>query len=199
MKPLVVGVLALQGAFAKHIEKLQSLNVKTIEVRKPGELASCDALIIPGGESTTMMKQMNFIKFHEAFKEFSKQKPIFGTCAGLILMSQEVIADTMQPFSLLQITVERNAFGRQADSFHTEIELKLRESQKQPFNAVFIRAPRIRQVGPSVKVLAEHEGEPVLVQQGMHLGATFHPELTPDATIHAYFLEQARLYLDIRR
>lgn len=188
MRSLVIGVLALQGAFAKHMERLRELDVKAVDVRKPSELSACDALIIPGGESTTMMKQMNFIKFHDAFREFSQKRPVFGTCAGLILMSQEILADAMQPFNLLQITVERNAFGRQAESFHTLIEVDLGTNQKHPFNAVFIRAPRIRHTESSVKVLAKHEGEPVLVQQGFHLGATFHPELTNDTSIHRYFL-----------
>ncbi len=190
MKPKVVGVLALQGAFAKHIEMLHHLHAKTIEVRKPADLAQCDALIIPGGESTTMMKQMNFIQFHEAFRQFAKHKPVFGTCAGLILMSQEILGDPMQPFGLLDVSVERNAFGRQVESFHITLAVDMGLSKSHPIDAIFIRAPRIRRVGEGVQVLSVYEEEPVIVQQGMHLGVTFHPELTHDASIHAYFLRQ---------
>jgi pyridoxal 5'-phosphate synthase pdxT subunit len=189
MPPLVVGVLALQGAFAKHIEVLKSLGAESIEVRKPADLLKCDALIIPGGESTTIMKQMKFIDFIPPFLEFSQKKPVFGTCAGLILISQTIIGDAMQPFQLIDVDVERNAFGRQVESFHTELELCLKPGQTKEVPAFFIRAPRIRRVGELVKVIsALDSGEPVLIRQGNHLGATFHPELTHDSTIHAYFL-----------
>lgn len=188
MNRLVVGVLALQGAFAKHAEMLHKLGVKVVEVRKPADLALCDALIIPGGESTTIFKHIRFIELSDAFRDFADSKPVFGTCAGLILMSKEIIGDTMTPFHLLDVSVERNAFGRQAESFYTDIDLTLKPGQHTPFQAVFIRAPRIRRVGEQVKVLAEFQGEPVLIQQGQHLGATFHPELTGDQAVHAYFL-----------
>lgn len=187
MEPCV-GVLALQGAFAKHIQRLQALGVKTCEVRKPADLVKCDALVIPGGESTTIMKQMEFIKFHEAFSQFAAKKPVFGTCAGIIIMSHEIIADARRPFNLLDIVVERNAFGRQVESFNTEVDLQLDSNKARLLPAVFIRAPKIKHVGPKVKVLASYKNEPVLVQQGHHLGATFHPELTDDPTVHAYFL-----------
>ncbi len=189
MKSVVVGVLALQGAFAKHMQMLRQLGVRAIEVRKPEELAACDALIIPGGESTTMLKQMEFIDFFAAFRHFSQHKPVFGTCAGLILMSHDVVGDTMRPFDLLDIGVERNAFGRQAESFQADIAVTLGPGKPSVFPAVFIRAPRIRRVGGDVQVLASHAEEPVLVQQGRHLAATFHPELTSDTTIHAHFLK----------
>lgn len=188
MKPLIIGVLALQGAFAKHAEVLQALGAGVIEVRKPADLEICDALVIPGGESTTMMKQMEFIDFFDAFRQFSAQKPVFGTCAGLILMSQKIIGDTMCPFQLLDVEVERNAFGRQVESFHTDIDFRIKPGHTKQIPAVFIRAPRIREVRDRVEVLARFEDEPVLIRQGFHLGATFHPELTADHTIHAYFL-----------
>lgn len=188
LEDTVVGVLALQGAFNKHIEILSSLGVKAIEVRKPEELALCDGLIIPGGESTTMMKQIQFIKLNEAIRLFSLEKPIFGTCAGLILISREIINDSMTPFNFIDVAVERNAFGSQVESFHTSIEAQLENKKRREIEAVFIRAPRIRQTGSEVHVLASYEGEPVLVQQGCHLGATFHPELTSDSTIHRYFI-----------
>lgn len=140
-----------------------------------------------------MMKQMQFIEFLDPFHNFVKHKPVFGTCAGLILMSHEIVADTMQPFNLLDITVERNAFGRQIESFQTEVDCvfeKFSEKRKiQKLPAMFIRAPRIRHVDSKVQILATYQGEPVLVQQGFHLGATFHPELTQDSTVHAYFLK----------
>lgn len=189
MGTLTIGVLALQGAFSKHAETLKALGANVIEVRKPEDLASCDGLIIPGGESTTIMKQMEFIGFHETFKEFSTKKPVFGTCAGLILMSQKIIGAKMQPFDLLNIEVERNAFGRQVESFNTDLEVHLKPGQTKKIPALFIRAPRIRHIDPNVKILASFGEEPVLVQQGFHLGATFHPELTHDQTIHAYFLQ----------
>lgn len=183
----IIGVLALQGAFAKHVAMLESIGVRAIEVRKPDELAICNGLIIPGGESTTIMRQLNFIHLIEPLKEFAKQKPLFGTCAGLILMSQEIIEDPMEPFKILDISVERNAFGRQYESFNVNLTAKLGTSKPDIIPAVFIRAPRIRHCGSSVEILATFEGEPVLVKQGFHLGATFHPELTHNTAIHKYF------------
>ncbi|MBA3816934.1 MAG: pyridoxal 5'-phosphate synthase glutaminase subunit PdxT [Parachlamydiaceae bacterium] len=192
MQALVIGVLALQGAFGKHAEMLRSLDVKVIEIRKPIDLVDCDALVIPGGESTTMLKQMQFIGFAPPFCEFAKSKPVFGTCAGLILMSHDIVADEMIPFNLLDITVERNAFGRQVESFQTEVEFtpkKSSEKNTQKLPAMFIRAPRILRTGSEVQILATYQGEPVLVQQGHHLGATFHPELTFNPAIHAHFIK----------
>lgn len=188
MSHLKVGVLALQGAFAKHKEMLLSLGVDVIEVRKPEELSTCDALIIPGGESTTMMRQINFIKMAQELVRFAQSKPVFGTCAGLILMSKEIISDPMRPFGLLDIKVERNAFGRQAESFSTHIDVELGHSKVKTLPAVFIRAPRIRESQASVEILATYENEPILVKQGLHLGASFHPELTGDPSIHRFFL-----------
>lgn len=194
MAALKIGVLALQGAFAKHISMLEKLGAKGVLIRKPAELKSCDALIIPGGESTTMMRQMEFIDFFDSFREFTRTKPVFGTCAGLILMSDKILSDKMQPFHLLDITIERNAFGRQVESFETEVDYHENGSEKskpQKLPAVFIRAPRIKQIGKDVQILATFQGEPVLVQQGPHLGATFHPELTGNPTIHSHFLATA--------
>ena len=192
MRRLVVGVLALQGAFAKHVEMLKGMGVEPIEVRKPEQLEKCDALIIPGGESTTMVRQIHFINLVHALREFAEKKPVFGTCAGLILMSKEVVSGGIKPFGLLDVCVERNAFGRQTESFGIEIQLEFDPSKPQPFHAVFIRAPRIRECSPNVKVLASYDKEPILVQQGMHLGVTFHPELTGDTAIHDYFIEMVK-------
>lgn len=181
-----IGVLALQGAFYRHVEALEKLGVKAIDVRKPLDLEKCEGLIIPGGESTTIIRQLEFIKMGDALRQFAQAKPLFGTCAGLILMSRAVVSDPMTPFGWLDITVERNAFGRQVESFRVDLQVDLSPPKKIP--AIFIRAPRIRSVGSNVKVLAQFEGEPVLVQEGCHLGASFHPELTLDPSLHEYFL-----------
>ena len=183
-----VGVLALQGAFAKHLEMLKTLGIEGVEVRTPTDLAQCAGVIIPGGESTTILRQLWFIELFQALAEFAKTKPLFGTCAGLILMSREVLAnDFMKPFGVLDVAVERNAFGRQVESFRTSVEVVL-SSKPVKYPAVFIRAPRIRSCGPGVKVLATYEDEPILVQEGLHMGATFHPELTDNPLIHEYFV-----------
>lgn len=185
---ITIGVLALQGAFAKHIEMLTAMGVHAIEVRRIQELEQCDALIIPGGESTTMMRHIQYNEMREALNEFFTQKPVFGTCAGLILISKKIVSDPMEPFGLIEVTVERNAFGRQYDSFRTDVELKLTSNRPQTVSALFIRAPRIREISENVQVLSKLENEPVLVKQGFHLASTFHPELTNDPTIHAYFV-----------
>jgi len=183
----VIGVLALQGAFKKHIEMLQSINVEGIEVRHPEDLLACNALIIPGGESTVISRQLKFGQFEEAFKKFLKEKPVFGTCAGLILMSKEVLDSKVTPFGLIDIQVERNAFGRQTESFKIDLELALGKEKIKAYPGIFIRAPRIRKCESSVNILANYENEPVLVQQGNYLAATFHPELTDDPSVHRFF------------
>lgn len=192
MVGMTVGVLALQGAFAKHIAMLHALGVEAMEVRKPEDLSTCDGLIIPGGESTTIFRQIHFIHLVPSLREFSKSKPVFGTCAGLILMSNEIISDAMTPFGWLDVSVERNAYGRQAESFVQEIELHLESRQRHPMQAIFIRAPRICRTGVKVEILAEINGEPVLVKEGHYLGATFHPELSQDSAIHEYFIGMVR-------
>lgn len=181
---MIVGVLALQGAFAKHISILRSMNVEAVEVRYTEQLQQCDRLIIPGGESTTLMKQIERNLFVEPLRQFGDEKPVFGTCAGLILMATRVVGDPFSPFSLLDIEVERNGYGRQVDSFKKDIFI-----DKVSLPGIFIRAPKIQSVGPKVQILAEDEGRPVLVRQGKHLAATFHPELTPEHKIHQMFLE----------
>lgn len=184
-----VGVLALQGDFAKHLAVLQKLSVKGVEVRKPQDLEGCEGLIIPGGESTTLFRSIDKVNLKEPILAFSRSKPIFGTCAGLILMSKKILLDKHIPFGILDVEVERNAFGRQADSFTTTLDLSLDQKRKKQVPAFFIRAPRICSIGSDVETLATFEGEPVLIRQGHHLGATFHPELTEDSTIHSYFLD----------
>lgn len=189
---MFIGVLALQGDFAKHAEALRSLGVDVQEVRKPQDLLRCAGLIIPGGESTVMMRQMEFIKLRESLLAFARQHPIYGTCAGLIVMSNTIQSSTMKPLGLLDIEIERNAFGRQIESFQASVVLDLSPGHSNLFPAFFIRAPRIRVCGKDVEILARLEGEPVLVRQGHHLGSTFHPELTSDPAIHRYFIEMAK-------
>ncbi len=187
-----IGVLALQGDFSKHAEVLRSLGIEVQEVRKPQDLKECEGLIIPGGESTVILRQLQFIEMREPLLQFAHQKPVFGTCAGLILMSKHIQASSLQPLQLLDITVERNAFGRQIQSFQASILLELNQECPKLFSAFFIRAPRIRTHSQDVQVLASFEDEPVLVRQGWHLGACFHPELTSDPVIHQYFIEMIR-------
>jgi 5'-phosphate synthase pdxT subunit len=189
MADMTVGVLALQGAFAKHMEVMDSLGVNVLEVRKASQLRKCQGLIIPGGESTTIFKQIQYSKMAADLLEFSKNKPIFGTCAGLILMSKKIAADPMVPFGILDVEVARNAFGRQNESFRTDINLHLNPKSTLPFSCFFIRAPKILTYEPGVEILGEYEGLPVLIRQGFHMGATFHPELTDDPAIHQYFLD----------
>jgi len=186
-----IGVLALQGDFAKHIDMLKTLGVNTIEVRKATDLDLCDGLIIPGGESTVMLLQLDFIGMRESLKKFIKIKPVFGTCAGLILLSNDIQASSMTPLAVLDVSVERNAFGRQIDSFETDLEVSLSQGQLQTLPVFFIRAPRIRRIGSNVVVLAIYQGEPVLVRQGNILGASFHPELTNCNVIHKFFVDMA--------
>lgn len=184
-----IGVLALQGAFAKHRQVLEKLDVKCIEVRKPHELDCCDALIVPGGESTSMMNRISFIDFTTPLNDFATTKPVFGTCAGLILMSKHIVNHCVKPFGWLDVTVQRNGFGRQIESFDVNIPWLAGKGKKnRHVTARFIRAPRIVSVGKEVNVLAEYNGEPVCVQSGNLLATTFHPELTDDTTLHQYFL-----------
>lgn len=187
-----VGVLALQGDFSKHIEVLNSLGVETREVRKPQDLENCDGLIIPGGESTVMLRQLDFIHMREPLMAFAEKKPLFGTCAGLIIMSQHVQSSSLQPLKLLDVEVERNAFGRQVESFQSFITLEFEPEHIKLFPAFFIRAPRIRVCGTGVQILAKLKEEPILVRQGHHLGASFHPELTANPQVHEYLIEMIK-------
>ena len=182
-----IGVLALQGDFERHATALARCGVQAVEIRKPAELADVDGLIIPGGESTTLLKLMEAWGFVPALEKFHAEgRPIFGTCAGLILLARDV--DNPRQFSLdfIDVGVERNAYGRQRESFEARGSASL-EGRPTPVEMVFIRAPRIRRVGAGVETLAHHADEPVLARQGSVLVATFHPELTDDPTIHEYF------------
>jgi 5'-phosphate synthase pdxT subunit len=187
-----IGVLALQGDFARHAAALARQSVEAVEIRKPEQLDGVDGLIIPGGESTTLLKLMDTWGFVPALEKFhAGGKPIFGTCAGLILTAREVTNPAQFSFGFIDVSVERNAYGRQRESFATPGTATL-DGKTIPLEMVFIRAPRIRRVGESVQTLASHGGEAVMARQGTVLVATFHPELTDDPTVHAYFVGMVR-------
>ncbi len=175
-----IGVLALQGAFREHVAMLRRLGAEASEVRLPEELEGLDGLVIPGGESTTMVRLMGLYGLDDAIRAFSG--PIFGTCAGMIVLDRERL-------DLIDLAVERNAFGRQVASFEAPVAI---EGEEQPFTAVFIRAPWVADAGPGVVILAEVDGHPVLAREGRILVASFHPELTDDTRIHERFLEMVR-------
>lgn len=185
-----IGVLAIQGAFFKHQLSLSRLSVEPVLVRSPRDLETISGLILPGGESTVVMKGMDFTGLKEAITAFGKHHPIFGTCAGIILMSGQVLGDSMEPFGFLNLKIQRNAYGRQADSFYTQLKVSLPHSQSEP--AYFIRAPKIVEVEPGVEVLSRFKGDPVLVKEGHFLGSTFHPELTDSLSLHKYFVDMVR-------
>jgi pyridoxal 5'-phosphate synthase pdxT subunit len=188
-----VGVLALQGDFAAHAAAVELAGAEPVLVRDPAQLADLDGLILPGGESTTMLKLMHYEGLMDALAEFGRRKPLFGTCAGAILMAREVSSPAQESLGLIDIGVERNAYGRQIDSRVAEIEPEPdfeRRTSPGKMEAVFIRAPIIRRVGEGSKVLARYQGDPVLVEEGRHLVATFHPELTTDLRVHEFFLEK---------
>lgn len=197
-----IGVLALQGDFAEHLSALRRLGVEGREVRTPNHLADLDGLIIPGGESTTIGKLATTFRLIEPLRRFAGEKPIWGTCAGAIFLSKDVRRE--QPLlEVMDITVERNAFGRQVDSFEVDLRVPALEDPERPLHAVFIRAPLIESVGQGVEVLAElpSNGSPtaapaksggeariVAARQGRWLATAFHPELTDDLRFHRYFL-----------
>jgi 5'-phosphate synthase pdxT subunit len=187
-----VGVLALQGDFEAHRKALDLAGgAETVEVRAASDLAGLDGLVIPGGESTTMLKLLDIEQLFEPLKEFGLRKPVFGTCAGAILLATSVSHPAQASFALMDISVERNGYGRQLDSRVIEIapeEEFLRRAGGGKLEAVFIRAPIIRTVAGGVKVLARYQDTPVLVEQGRHMAATFHPELTADPRVHRLFL-----------
>ena len=182
-----IGVLALQGDFAEHIKTLQKLGVKAKEVRLPIDLKKLHGLIIPGGESTTITNLMQKYALGNAIKKAHKKgMAVFGSCAGAIIVSKKILHDKkVKPLGLIDIEVERNAYGRQVDSFEAELKL---QGQKDFFHASFIRAPIIKKTGKGVKILCVHENKPVLVQQGNVLAGTFHTELSGETIVHEVFL-----------
>jgi 5'-phosphate synthase pdxT subunit len=184
-----IGILAIQGDFAAHAAMLRQLGAETVEVRTVADLVSCDGLILPGGESTTQLQFLQEEGLDDAIRKFSNQGgAVFGTCAGAILLANKVKNPPQDSLKLLDMTVLRNAYGRQlaSDVFFGSTTLK-----KDPLEMVFIRGPIIEKVAPGIEVLAKFDGHPTLVQKGKTLAATFHPELTADTTVHAHFLKLA--------
>jgi 5'-phosphate synthase pdxT subunit len=175
-----IGVLAVQGNFREHAAMLRRLGARAVEVRKPEQLEGLDGLIVPGGESTAIMRLIRLYGLEEAIERFAG--PIFGTCAGMILLDREHLG-------LVDLTVARNAYGRQVASFEADLRL---DGDEQPLRGVFIRAPRVVDAGPDVETLAEYDGEPVLLRQGRFLVSSFHPELTDDTRVHERFLQLVR-------
>lgn len=185
-----IGVLALQGAVAEHIRSIELAGGTGVAVKRTEQLAEIDGLIIPGGESTTIGKLMRKYDFIDAIREFSSQgKPVFGTCAGLIVLADKLEGDEEPHLRLMDMTVARNAFGRQRESFETDLDVKGIDT---PLRAVFIRAPLIKEVGPEVDVLSTYKGEIVTARQGNLLASSYHPELTDDFRLHGYFLDMAK-------
>lgn len=185
-----VGVLALQGAVAEHIRSITLAGAEGVPIKKVEQLDGIDGLIIPGGESTTIGKLMRKYDFMDAIRQFSAQgKPIFGTCAGLIVLAERIQGDEEAHLKLMNITVARNAFGRQRESFETDLPVK---GIEETVRAVFIRAPLILEVGAGVEVLSTYKDEIVTARQGHLLAASYHPELTDDYRLHQYFVEMVR-------
>jgi len=187
---MMFGVLALQGAFREHQNALEKCGVKTCQIRKASELKDIDALVIPGGESTTMIKLLNDFDLAQPIVDLARQgMPIFGTCAGLILLAKHIRNSQQQTLGLMDIEVERNAYGRQVDSFEAYLEMPAAIGP-EPYRAVFIRAPYITRVGQGVEILGYCDNHIVCVRQDRFLAAAFHPELTEDLRLHRYFLEK---------
>ena len=188
-----IGILSLQGDFEAHGIAAERAGAEVVYVRTAADLEDLDGLIIPGGESTTMLKLLNAENLLEPLAEFGRKKPIFGTCAGAILLASRVSNPAQQSLGLVDMAIERNAYGRQIDSCVVNIDADpsfAKRTRPGSIEAVFIRAPIIREVSPQARVLAEYAGDPVLVEEGHHLISTFHPELTGDSRVHELFLSK---------
>ena len=186
-----IGVLALQGDFERHQASLENLNVETSQIRNPRDLSNCQGLIMPGGESTTLMKLLKESGLFQVIPKFAKDHPIFGTCAGLILLAKEVTNLPVESFGLVDAAVQRNAYGRQISSFIDTVTLEL-NGKNERFEGVFIRAPKIIKIGKGVNILGHYDKEIVFIESGHHLASTFHPELSASTLIHKYFVEMVR-------
>jgi pyridoxal 5'-phosphate synthase pdxT subunit len=187
MNKLVIGVLGLQGAVTEHIKQIESTGNIGITIKRPEQLAEIDGLVLPGGESTTMRKLIDRYGFLDPLKQFSaQQKPIFGTCAGMVLVANELSDSTDAHLQLMDVRVKRNAFGRQKDSFEAELDVK---GLEMPYKAVFIRAPYIESAGDNVEILASYENRIVAARQGHILASAFHPELTNDVRFVQIFVD----------
>lgn len=185
--PQIVGILAFQGAFDAHRIVCLSLGCPCLEIRHPTEISRCSHIIIPGGESTVFLKLLEFNNIASAIQEHvRKAKPVLATCAGLILLARQIINSRQQSLDLLNVSVERNAYGRQVNSFETQLDIPL--LGEEPFHGIFIRAPIIKETGKGVEILARHRDHPVFIKQGKILATTFHPELADDPRLHQYFL-----------
>jgi 5'-phosphate synthase pdxT subunit len=189
---LTVGVLALQGDFALHQRSLEMLEIRAPKIRHPGELGACDGLIVPGGESTTFTKMLRETGLFDAIRHFAGKKPVMGTCAGLITLATRIVAqkhESMETLALIDLEVERNAYGRQVDSFSDRIRVPVLKPDGE-FTGVFIRAPKIRSLGKGTEAVAFHGEETVAARNRNVLVTTFHPELTDDLRFHRYFAEE---------
>ncbi|MGG3564887.1 pyridoxal 5'-phosphate synthase glutaminase subunit PdxT [Neobacillus rhizosphaerae] len=185
-----IGVLALQGAVREHIRSLEACGVEAVAVKRKEELHDLDGLILPGGESTAMRRLIDKYDFMDALKEFSRSgKPMFGTCAGLILLAKQLVGYSEPHIGVMDIQVERNSFGRQVDSFEADLAIK---DVAETFPAVFIRAPHIVEAGEDVEILCKHNDRIVAARDRQFLGCSFHPELTDDHRITAYFVEMVK-------
>ena len=189
-----VGLLTLQGDYDKHRQVFRSLGRETMDVRRPGELTAVSCLVIPGGESTTLTRLMDRAHLRQPLLDFAARHPVMGTCAGLIMLASRLTGEKrsdfgVAPLGLLDCTVIRNGYGRQIDSFTAPISLDRLDGSREPFPAVFIRAPRITAVGSGIEVMASYRNEPVVIRQGRLLGIAFHPELTDDLRVHRAFLD----------
>ena len=185
---MLIGVLAIQGDFIEHINILQTLGVECREIRLPEQLSDVDGLIIPGGESTTLSRLLTRYNLRQPIKQLATDgKPLWGTCAGMIMMASEITENDPVPLEIMDIDVQRNAFGRQIDSFEQELEIT--GFDETPYHAIFIRAPVIKRVGSGISIMASlQDGRPVAVQQDNLMATSFHPELTKDSRFHAHFL-----------
>ena len=186
----MIGVLSLQGNYSKHIEILDKLKISSCEVRYNNQLDEINGLIIPGGESTTMTDLMSRNNFYDKIQLFSQTKPILGTCAGLIMMAKSVLDKRVKPLEILDIEVDRNAYGRQVHSFINKLPIKL-EKDLETISVPFIRAPQITKVGKNVEIISNYNKKPVAVKSGIHMGLSFHPELNNITIFHDFvFIKQ---------
>jgi len=186
---MIVGILALQGGFALHQNKFNNLGIETRLVRNPDTLRKVSGLVIPGGESSTILKNTTN-ELCEQLKIFAKSRPVWGSCAGAILLAKHVANPTQQSFGFIDIEVTRNAYGSQNESFIANLRLKLNDAVMN--DCIFIRAPKITKTGNAVKILGEHAGYPIMVEQNRHIATTFHPELGGGMELHEYFLQKIR-------
>ncbi|MDP4106264.1 MAG: pyridoxal 5'-phosphate synthase glutaminase subunit PdxT [Bacillota bacterium] len=185
-----IGVLALQGAVREHIKAVESCGAEAVEIKHKEELKDVDGLILPGGESTTMRRLIDKYDFMDALKEFASEgKPMFGTCAGLILLAKNLVGYETPHIGVMDVTVERNSFGRQRESFEADLDIR---DVAECYPAVFIRAPHIVDVGDNVEILCKHDDRIVVAREGQFLGCSFHPELTEDYRFTSYFVEMVK-------